>query len=126
MLRPRTLPGAPESNVTQPQALPPCVEHRLIQLQHSLARDVRRRRHKLREAIVNAAAILLAHAGEQMPQRECISSARFAKNQGELSSLLDESFRAKIESRKRLAKPLRGIFVIRGARPHVRAGGQSG
>jgi hypothetical protein len=64
------LEGAPHENVAEAEGVPPRVEHLPIQAQGAVASYACRRWSERGEAIIDAGAIRIADAGEQVPNRE--------------------------------------------------------
>src|ERR1700730_2406581 len=117
---PRTLPMAPNRDVVNPQFVPPEVQHRLIESQDTFLGYPRRGRSELSQPIIDKDSLSLIGAGQQMPQRQCISLASLAQYDCQIVRALPRCAVLKIESRRSSAE-LRGrILEVRRAGTDLR------
>ena len=67
-LRPVMLVGAPQVDVAKAEGVPPGVQHGTVEPEDALASDARWGRSNRGETIIDAGAIGVTDAGEQMPE----------------------------------------------------------
>src|SRR2546430_14469242 len=77
------LVGAPQVDVAKAEGVPPGVEHGTVETEDALASDASRGRSKRGETIIDAGAIGVTDAGEQMPEGESVALAGFREDDGE-------------------------------------------
>ena len=82
-LRPVMLVGAPQIDVAKAEGVPPGVQHGTVETEDALASDDRRRRSKRGEAIIDAGAIGVTDAGQQMPEGENVALAGVREDDAE-------------------------------------------
>src|SRR5882724_12791563 len=82
-LGPVTLVSAPQIDIAEAQGVPPGIKHGAIEAQDTVASHACRRRSKRCKAVVNARAIRIVHAREQMPKCESVLLARIRKEDPE-------------------------------------------
>src|SRR5712692_6741897 len=119
----RALPGAPQRNVAEVESIPPEVQHRLVKTQNAVARHACGGRNERYEAVVDPAAVSVAHAGEKMPDSEGVASARFLENKAEFGGALFRSECFEVKFIERGPERLRSIFKVGRARADFRARG---
>lgn len=76
---PRLFPMTPEGDVAEVERVPPGVEHGDVEAEDTFAGYAGRRRNERSEAVVNGGAFCRAYAGEEVPERESVTRARFVQ-----------------------------------------------
>src|SRR6266567_6251209 len=125
-IRPIVLEGAPHENVAEAEGVPPVVEHLPIQAQGALAGYACGWWSDRSEAIIDAGAIRIADAGEQMPKRERVFLAGVDEEDPKQSVALCRRIHVKVKSRQGFAEGSGSIFKIRCARADLWARGTHG
>src|SRR5260370_15842137 len=115
-LGPVALVGAPQVDVAEAEGVPPDVQHWLIEAEDAVAGYGCGRRSERGEAIVDARAIIITDASEQMPKSERFILACVDEN--DVKQILAFCWRGgfKVESRQSVAKRAGSVFKVRRAR----------
>src|SRR5882724_4490316 len=120
-VRPVALIGAPEADVAVVEGIPPGVEHLAVEAEDAFACYAGGWRCERGEAVIDAGAICIADAGEQMPKRQSVALARVHKNDAKQLAAFCRRVLAKIKSRERVTKGRCGVLEIRRAWADFRA-----
>src|SRR6266567_9273029 len=123
---PVVLEGAPRENVPEAEGVPPVVEHLPIQAQGAFAGYACGWWSERSETIIDAGAIRIADAGEQVPNRERVFLAGVNEEDPKQGVALCWRVHAKIKSRQSFAEGSGSIFKIRCARTDLWARGTHG
>src|SRR5260370_8323754 len=105
--------GAPHENVAEAEGVPPVVENLPIQTQGAVAGYACGWWSDRSEAIIDAGAIRIADAGEQVPNRERVFLARVNEEDPKQGVALCWRVHAKVKSRQGFAEGSGSIFKIR-------------
>src|SRR6266478_10121458 len=95
-LRPVVLVHAPEADVAVAEGVPPRVEHLAVEAEDALVSYTCGRRSERGEAVIDAGAIFIADAGQQMPKRQGVVLARIHKDDPKQLATFRRRVRAKI------------------------------
>src|SRR6266446_3995953 len=119
-LRPVAFVSAPQVDVAKAERTPPGVQHLPVEAEDAFACYAFRRRSEPGEAVVEARAISIADAREQVPKGERVAFARLYQEDAEQGIAFRRSVRFKVEARQSVAKRCGRIFHVRGARAGFR------
>src|SRR5260370_24043839 len=120
MLQPFAFVGTPQVDIAEAEGAPPAVQHLPIEAQDAFARYAFRRRSKRGEAVIEAWAIGIADAREQVPKCESGIFPRVNEEDAEQSIAFRRRLRLEVESRQSVPKRCGRIFHVRRARANFR------
>src|SRR5260370_698085 len=121
MLQPFAFVGTPQVDIAEAEGAPPAVQHLPIEAQDAFARYAFRRRSKRGEAVIEAWAIGIADAREQVPKCESVIFPRVNKGDAEQSIAFRRPLKLEEESRQSVPKRCGRICKGRGAGANFRA-----
>src|SRR5260370_11719943 len=120
MVQPCAFVGTTQVDIAEAEGAPPAVQHLPIEAQDAFARYAFRRRSKRGEAVIEAWAIGIADAREQVPKCESVIFPRVNKEDAEQSIAFRRRLRLEVESRQSVPKRCGRIFHVRRARANFR------